>query len=104
MEFGIVLNTCHKRNFLIEAGYRQVPNHCEAHIKYDEQWISNVDNFGTSHFPRFHIIKVGKQWFIHRDYYNNGDNHRTTIKKCPETLKEIKRLNKLYATKSKTTS
>lgn len=102
MEFGVPLLLGNKKEYLEVAGYKQIPNHCEAKLEVDEQWISNVDNFGNSHFPRFHIIRMGKDWFIHRDFHSTQEGHKTSTKKSPETLLEIKRLKRIYAITRKT--
>lgn len=98
MKHGIKYLCCHKPEFLTKAGYRLVPKHCESNLEVHAQWISNIDNFGNSHFPRFHIIHKDHLdgWFIHYDYFKDGE-HRSIDYKCPELKQEIKRLNILYA-------
>jgi len=94
MNYGVPLKDIRKsEKFLEHAGYRKIANHFESDFQPDHQWISNATQFKAS-FPRFHISKIGKQYFIHYDYFV-GDDKRTNIKKCPEILEEIKRLHRL---------
>lgn len=96
MKYGILLNS--KINgikinseILEKKGYRQVPNHCDG-MQVDEQWISNALGFEAK-FPRFHIIKNERQYYLHYDYFvKNEDKHRTCIKKSPEIMAERARL------------
>lgn len=105
MNYGIPLHDIRKsEEFLNYAGYRKIANHFESDFQPDHQWISNADQF-KAHFPRFHISKIGKKLFIHYDYFA-GDDKRTNIKRCPQTMEEIKRLRQLsnqYASNSNQT-
>lgn len=80
---------------LEEMGYKKVPNHFESDLQVDEQWITNTDKFGNSHFPRFHIIKDKGRSFIHYDFIQ-GEKHITIVVWCKQIKEEIKRL-KYYA-------
>jgi len=93
MELGVPLYITNRQIF-IKAGYKQVPNHSFANHKYEEQWISRIDKLGKPKFPRFHIIKE-KGWYIHYDYFETEEAHKTKTNKCPQILREIRRLNKI---------
>lgn len=97
MDYGVLLerkNIEIKHKLLKKAGYINLPNHVDG-FKVDEQWISNT-TWNESLFPRFHIIRNDKCWYIHYDFFNAGeDEHRTTITMCEEIYQEIKRLKSL---------
>lgn len=100
MKLGLRMNTPYRdslrpREWLLKTGgYKQVPTHCESSLEVDEEWITNVNIIGRTLFPRFHILKVGRAWYIHFDYFL-GTQKRTKVDKCPEILEEIERLRKI---------
>lgn len=98
MKYGVLLKYKKKPKKLVKAGYIQVPNHCDG-MQVDEQWISNTGPppFNKSQFPRFHYIRVGKECFLHYDYYTdkNATHHKSKIGLCDEIWKEIKRLREI---------
>lgn len=86
MQYGVPLNV--KETTILKNGYIIIPTHCESSLQVDVQYITPWVNHA-----RFHIIKEGKQCFIHQDKFIDDEGHRTYTKKTPEILKEIKRLN-----------
>ncbi len=91
---GVKINA----DILIRAGYRHVFNHVLSRVSFEDQWISNTSSFGEAMFPRFHIVKKNRKWFIHYDYFEAGaqDSHATKTR-CKEITEEIKRLKTTYS-------
>lgn len=76
---------------LEKRGYKKVPNHSYSDFQPDEQWISRTDELGRSLFPRYHVVRYGKKWFIHYDYILYGE-HKTSVSKNENLIIEINRI------------
>ena len=81
---------------LEKLGYKQLPVHSYSHVKVDKQWFTNV-KFPKPCFPRFHISKLGKDYYLHCDLIKDHFDGRGIIidHRDPILSNEIKRLKYL---------
>ncbi len=78
------------------AGYKKLPNHVNSQRKVNENWISQ-SKWNKNEFPRFHLEKMGKEWYLHFDFFRDGEENHSVDTKSQIVRNERTRLKKLIS-------
>lgn len=79
------------------AGYKKLPPHSYEKNPQSENWITQ-SKWNKNEFPRFHLIKTGKDWDLHYDFWKKGFDKHSTDTKSQIVRNERQRLKKLRLT------
>lgn len=78
---------------LLAAGYRQVPSHPFSKTKATVEMIRTF--YKHQEFPRYHALKVGKQYDLHIDFHRYHNRKINSTNGGELLLREYKRILKI---------
>jgi hypothetical protein len=78
------------------AGYKKLPSHSFSRTGETDNWISNANGFRPD-FPRFHLVRVKGEWYLHRDLRRIHGDGEGGVERRGEVINcEIRRLRQMW--------